>query len=66
MNTVSRLALVLLVVAPMVLLAGCSNIGDTNPTSPEKMEEVRRKMDQERSNFKPADASPPAAGSGGR
>ena len=66
MKTISRLALVLFVVAPTTLLAGCSNIGDTNPTSPEKMEQVRQKMDQERSNFKPSDTQSPGANSSGR
>jgi hypothetical protein len=46
----------------MALLAGCSNIGDTNPTSPEKMEEIRQKQNQERSNFHPDSRPPSSAG----
>ena len=64
MKTASRFALVLLVVAPMALLAGCSNVGDTNPTSPEKMEQIRKKQDQERGSFKP-DSRPPKSGTTG-
>jgi hypothetical protein len=59
MKTISRLAFVLLAVSPMALLAGCSNVGDTNPTSPEKMEEIRQKQNQERANFHP-DSRPPS------
>jgi hypothetical protein len=61
----SILSRVLFVVAPIASLAGCSNIGDTNPTSPEKMMEIRQKQNQERANFKPTDR-PPVTGPTGQ
>jgi len=62
MKATLKLALALLIVAPMAVLTGCSNIGDTNPTSPEKMMEIRQKQNQERANFKPTDRSPGTTG----
>ncbi|RYG28543.1 hypothetical protein EON81_28320 [bacterium] len=56
----TRIILVPLIVAPMALLAGCSNVGDTNPTSPEEMEKIRQKQSSERETRQPADSRPPA------
>lgn len=61
MKSIPKLALALLVVAPLAVLTGCSNFGDTNPTSPEKMMEIRQKQNQERANFKPSDKGPAGA-----
>ena len=47
-------AVIFLVLAGCAFLAsGCSNVGDTNPVSPEKMEEMRQRQSNDRENFKP-------------
>lgn len=53
MKTISRLSLVLLVALPTLLLAGCNNIGDTNPTSPDQMQQIRAQQEKERQGFNP-------------
>lgn len=34
-------------------LAGCDNIGNENPTSPQQMEDIRKKQEAERQNWTP-------------
>jgi len=46
-------------------LVGCSNIGDTNPISPEKMEEIRKQESNQRANFNPSMTPPPKPSTGG-
>ncbi|CAN5699311.1 hypothetical protein BH11ARM2_BH11ARM2_06390 [soil metagenome] len=62
MKTLQRSALVLLAVAPSLFLTGCSNVGDTNPTSPDQMSQIRKQQEAERSNFKPPTSERPPSG----
>lgn len=47
-----------------LMLIGCSDVGDTNPVSPEKMSQMRKKEADERSNFHPSGSSPAGAPGG--
>lgn len=57
-NPSSSLALLALFAA---LACGCSNAGDTNPITPDKMNEMRHQEAQERGGFKPSGTPPPPA-----
>lgn len=62
-TTTRTLAAALVLVASTVILTGCGNIGNENPISPEKMEQIRQKQNAERGSFKPNGGAPPANGS---
>lgn len=44
---------VLSLLLPVLVIAGCSNVGDTNPVSPEAMSKMRENQANERASFKP-------------
>jgi len=46
------------------VLVGCDP-GDTNPVTPDKMEEIRKQEANDRGNFKPNGGPPPTAPSTG-
>ena len=52
--------LLALLASGATLLGGCSNVGDTNPISPDKMNQMRRQESAQRSGFKPSGTPPPA------
>ncbi|AIE85575.1 hypothetical protein [Fimbriimonas ginsengisoli] len=43
-------------------LAGCENVGNENPISPDRMQQMRKEEANQRANFQPKGGPPPTAG----
>jgi len=53
-----RILLALVIPVASLVLAGCSNVGDTNPVSPDQMEQFRKQQAEQRSGYKPSTDAP--------
>jgi len=55
----------LVLVASISVLTGC-DAGDTNPVTPDKMEEIRQHDANSRGNFQPKGGEPPVGATAGK
>ena len=55
-----------LVLGSAMLLSSCDNIGNENPVSPQKMEEIRKSQADQRGSFNPGNTAPPPNSAPGR
>jgi hypothetical protein len=55
----SRALIAIGLLAAGYVVAGCDNIGNENPVSPQQMEDIRKKQASERENYNPMQQAPP-------